>query len=205
MRKFKWKDCHAPPNTKIAYIVDQETFRSNVVFVTGRNGRLYQYNKVTGVWHQHNQSPHLVLYRSPGTTMRPSSVSLTGSLFMFSEDGGLIEYHYNSFDGWEWIEHGTPSPDVTFVGAPGPSFDSTQLFLIGSDGNVYLRYLEERVWKWKNYFSPFSFSMDMERQHERGKSDLNKLGCSYQPLHQSAQNLISQNEICDDKVTHLDA
>ncbi|KAF5196380.1 Large neutral amino acids transporter small subunit like [Thalictrum thalictroides] len=51
LRKFKWKDCRKLPNTKIAYIVDQEMFRDNIVFAVGRNGRLYQYNKVTELWH----------------------------------------------------------------------------------------------------------------------------------------------------------
>ncbi|PQM35795.1 hypothetical protein Pyn_13721 [Prunus yedoensis var. nudiflora] len=123
LRKFKWKDCRNPPNTKIASIVDQELHRENIVFVVGRNGRLYQYNKVTELWHEHYQSQHLILSRLPGTAMRPSLVSLTGSLFMLSVDGGLVEYHWNTFDGWNWVEHGSPDKVVTFVGSPGPSFE----------------------------------------------------------------------------------
>ncbi|KAF2287404.1 hypothetical protein GH714_039833 [Hevea brasiliensis] len=37
LRKFKWKDCRNPPNTKVASIVDQELFRENIVFVIGRS------------------------------------------------------------------------------------------------------------------------------------------------------------------------
>lgn len=154
LRKFKWKDCQSPPDTKIAFIVDQEVFRRNIIFVVGRNGRLYQYNRITELWHKHYQSPHLVLSRSPGTAMRPSPLSLTGSLFMVSEHGGLVEYHFSPQDGWEWVEHGTPHRDVTLVGAPGPCFDGAQLFVVGSDGHVYRRHLDKRTWGWTSHGHP---------------------------------------------------
>lgn len=155
LRKFKWKDCKNPPGTKVASIVDQEGFRENVVFVVGRNGRLYQYNKATQLWHEHYQSQHLVLSTSPGTATRSLTESLKGSLFMISEDGGLVEYRWSSTDGWNWIEHGTPLTSVALVGAPGPCFGGTQLFLIGSNGNVYLRYLDQEEWKWRHCGFPF--------------------------------------------------
>lgn len=155
LRKFKWKDCRNPPGIKIASIVDQEGFRENIVFVIGKNGRLYQYNKVTELWHEHYQSQHLVLSGSPGTAMRPSTESLRGSLFMLSEDGGLVEYQWTWTDGWNWIEHGPPHTNVNLVGAPGPCFGGTQLFLIGSDGNVYIRYLDQGEWKWRDSGFPF--------------------------------------------------
>ncbi|ONI13965.1 hypothetical protein PRUPE_4G254900 [Prunus persica] len=169
LRKFKWKDCRNPPNTKIASIVDQELLRENIVFVVGRNGRLYQYNKVTELWHEHYQSQHLILSRLPGTAMRSSLLSLTGSLFMLSVDGGLVEYHWNTFDGWNWVEHGSPHKVVTLVGSPGPSFEGNQLFLIGSNGNVYLRYMDEMTWRWKNCGFPFSRNANVEdRRGEEG-------------------------------------
>ncbi|CAM0880921.1 unnamed protein product [Alopecurus aequalis] len=154
LRKFKWKDCHSPPDTKIAFIVDQEVFRRNIIFVVGRNGRMYQYNRITELWHQHYQSPHLVLSRSPGTAMRPSPLSLAGSIFMVSENGGLVEYHFTPQDGWEWVEHGTPHRDVTLVVAPGPCFDGAHLFVIGSDGHVYRRHLDKRTWRWTSHGHP---------------------------------------------------
>ncbi|KAL8491854.1 hypothetical protein ACS0TY_023451 [Phlomoides rotata] len=155
LRKFKWKDCKNPPGIKIASIVDQEGFRNNIVFVTGENGRLYQYNKVTHLWHQHYQSQHLVLSTSLGTAMRSSVRTLRGSLFMLSEDGGLVEYQWSPMEGWNWIEHGSPHTNVTLVGAPGPCFGGSQLFLIGSDGSVYLRYLDLGEWKWSNCGFPY--------------------------------------------------
>lgn len=155
LRKFKWKDCRNPQNTKVASIVDKELFRENIVFVIGRNGRLYQYNKVTELWHEHQQSQHLILSRSLGCAIRSTPLSLTGSLFMFSEDGRLVEYHWNAWDGWNWVEHGTPYMDVTLVGSPGPCFEGNQLFLIGSNGNVYLRYMEKSTWRWKNCGYPY--------------------------------------------------
>lgn len=155
MRKFKWKDCHSPPDTRIAFIVDQEVFRRNIIFVVGRNGRLYQYNRITELWHRHYQSPHLVLSRSPGTAVRPLPHSLAGSLFMVSEHGGLVEYHFSPQDGWEWVEHGTPHHDVTLVGAPGPCFDGAQLFVVGSDGHAYRRHLDaRRTWRWTSHGHP---------------------------------------------------
>ena len=164
LRKFKWKDCHSPPDTKIAFIVDQEVFRRNIIFVVGRNGRLYQYNRVTELWHRHYQSPHLVLSRTPGTAMRPSPLSLAGSLFMVSEHGGLVEYHFSPKDGWEWVEHGTPHRDVTLVGAPGPCFDGSQLFVVGSDGHVYRRHMEGRTWRWTSHGHPPSEPAAVDEQ-----------------------------------------
>lgn len=161
---MKWKDCRNPSNTKIASIVDQEGFRENIVFVVGRDKQLYQYNKVTGIWHGHYQSRHLVLSRQPGTAMRDSSHSLTGSLFMISEDGRLVEYHWSPLDGWDWVEHGSPCLGVTLVGSTGPCFGGNQLFLIGSNGNVYLRYLDHVTWKWSNCGFPH---MGNEKHHEK--------------------------------------
>lgn len=136
------------------------------MFVIGSNGRLYQYNKVTELWHEHYQSQHLVLSRITGTAMRPSLLSLTGSLFMLSVDGGLVEYHWNSMDGWNWVEHGTPNKAV-LVGAPGPSLEGNQLFLIGSNGNVYLRYMDQMTWRWKNCGFPFLGNSIVEDQRQK--------------------------------------
>jgi hypothetical protein len=135
--------------------VDQEVFRRNIIFVVGRNGGLYQYNRITELWHKHYQSPHLVLSRSPGTAVRPSLQSVAGSLFMVSEHGGLVEYYFSPQDRWEWVEHGTPHRDVTLVGAPGPCFDGAQLFIVGSDGRVYRRHLDSRrTWRWTSHGHP---------------------------------------------------
>ncbi|KAD4384466.1 hypothetical protein E3N88_24634 [Mikania micrantha] len=154
LKKLKWKDCRNPSNTKIASIVDQEVFRENIVFVVGTDGHLYQYNKVTGLWHGHHQPLHMVLSRQPGTAMRGSQKSLSGSLFMISEDGRLVEYYWNPMDGWGWVEHGSPSPGVTLVGSTGPCLAGNQLFLIGSNGNVYLRYWDQTIWKWSDFGFP---------------------------------------------------
>ncbi|PIN13388.1 hypothetical protein CDL12_13989 [Handroanthus impetiginosus] len=169
LRKFKWKDCKTPPGMKIASIVDQEGFRDNIVFVVATNGRLFQYNKVTELWHEHYQSQHLVLSRSPGTAMRTSTVSLKGSLFMISEDGGLVEYQWSSLDGWTWIEHGTPYSNVALVGAPGPCFRGTELFLIGSDGNVHMRYLDQGEWKWRDCGYPY---MEYKVEDKTGNGEI---------------------------------
>ncbi|XP_052179132.1 uncharacterized protein LOC127792604 [Diospyros lotus] len=205
LKKFKWKDCRNPPNIKVAAIVDQEVFRENIVFVLGRNGLLFQYNKVTEKWHEHSKSPHLVLGRLPGTAMRsPSSSSLTGSLFMLSEDGGLVEYHWNTMDGWNWVEHGTPHKSVTLVGSPGPCFQGNQLFLIGSDGNVYLRYLDKTTWKWKNCGFPQMENnlLEEEREVER------KLGeaetCVGEDVADTLEEIKeSLNQNCDSKVSPI--
>ncbi|KAK6144061.1 hypothetical protein DH2020_020881 [Rehmannia glutinosa] len=78
-----------------------------------------------------------------------------GLSFMLSEDGGLVEYQWSSTDGWNWIEHGQPRTNVTLVGAPGPCFRGSELFLIGSDGNVYIRYLDQGEWKWGDCGFPY--------------------------------------------------
>ncbi|GAA0143010.1 hypothetical protein LIER_03787 [Lithospermum erythrorhizon] len=155
---FKWKNCKNPQIVRIACIVDQEEFRRNIVIVVGKNGRLYQYNKITELWHEHYQSKHLSLSRVPGTTMRPSSSLTKGSIFMTSVDGGLVQYKFDSVDGgWKWIEHGTPSTSVILAGSPGPCFSGLQLFVIGSDGGVYLRYYDDQaIWRWKNLAFPYT-------------------------------------------------
>ncbi|PSR90173.1 Large neutral amino acids transporter small subunit like [Actinidia chinensis var. chinensis] len=200
LRKFKWKDCRNPPNTKVASIVDQEVFRENIVFVIGRNGRLYQFNKVTELWHEHRQSQHLVLSRLPGTAMRQSSQSLTGSLFMLSEDGGLVEYHWNAMEGWNWVEHGTPHRSVTLVGSPGPCVQGNQLFLIGSDGNVYLRYLDQTTWKWKNCGFPHVERNGNEDQGQVGDNLGSEEVCTSEDF---AAGFEKNEENCDPKVAPI--
>ncbi|XP_076915744.1 uncharacterized protein LOC143575195 [Bidens hawaiensis] len=166
LKKLKWKDCRNPSSTKVASIIDQEVFRENIVFVVGLDGNLYQYNKVTGLWHGHQQSRHMVLSRQPRTAMRGSLHSLSGSLFMLSEDGMLIEYYWNPMDGWGWMEHGSPSPRVTLVGSTGPCLVGNHLFLIGSDGNVYLRYWDQTVWEWSNCGFPSKENIVGENREE---------------------------------------
>ena len=204
LRKFKWKDCQNPPNTKVASIVDQELFRDNIVFVIGRNGKLYQYNKVTELWHEHYQSQHLILSRLPGTAMRASSQSLTGSLFMLSEDGGLVEYHWNTGVGWNWIEHGTPNKGVTLITSPSPCFEGNQLFLIGSDGKVYVRYMDKMTWRWKNCGFPYLGKLMDEDQTQEGGNDDNEEVCMDKDFAASLENVAEKysdyNRNCDPKV-----
>lgn len=194
LRKFKWKDCRNPSDSKIAGIVDQELFRENIVFVVGRDGQLYQYNKVTGLWHRHYQSQHMVLSRHPGTAMRPSSQSLTGSLFMISEDGRLIEYHWNPMDGWNWVEHGTPGIGVTLVGSTGPCVGGNQLFLIGSNGNVYLRYMDQVTWKWSDCGFPYMGNIVGENCHEE------KVCIDQELRDKTHQECKKEADSCDPKV-----
>ncbi|XP_074579716.1 uncharacterized protein LOC141836182 isoform X2 [Curcuma longa] len=198
LRKFQWKDCYSPPDTTIAFIVDQEIFRKNIIFVVGHNGGLYQYNRITELWHKHYQSPHLVLSGAPGTAIRPSELALAGSIFMISEAGGLVEYHWDSLDGWVWVEHGIPYRDVLLVGAPGPCFDGTQLFLIGSDGQVYRRHSDQKTWKWTCHGYPYhEHSVSEDR---RSKVDAN---CA---IHEEKNNLHYShihNRNCNEKVAPI--
>ncbi|GLJ51702.1 hypothetical protein SUGI_1098840 [Cryptomeria japonica] len=154
LRKFVWQDCGQPDNAQVASIADQELLRYNVVFVIGNDGHLYQYNRVTKLWYEHDQAPHLVLSRLPGVVVRPSFMSMSASLFMRSEDGGLVEFHWHTRDGWKWIVHGIPEKDVTLSTAPGPSFDGNQLFVIGTNGEVYNRYIDDSTWKWRKFGFP---------------------------------------------------
>lgn len=159
---------------------------------------------MTELWHEHHQSQHLVLSRLPGTAMRPSFFSLTGSLFMLSEDGGLVEYHWNAWNGWNWVEHGTPSKDVTFVAPPSPCIRGNQLFLIGSDGNIYLRYMDQLIWRWKNCGFPQNGDGDTRDQTEMGANDRMQEVCMDNDLTANLGiNLESpndQNRKCDPKV-----
>ncbi|XP_027360491.1 uncharacterized protein LOC113868792 isoform X2 [Abrus precatorius] len=203
MGKFKWKDCRNPQNVKVASIVDQELFRENIVFVTGRNGRLYQYNKVTDLWHEHYQSRHLILSQFPGTVIRQSSKSLSGSLFMLSREGGLVEYHWNTWYSWNWVEHGTPYKGVTLVGSPGPSFEGNQLLLIGSDGKVYLRYMDNNAWKWKDYGFPSMRNKIVEAHSEGGINEEKAVqidGKCASGLNKDQENHDDLNFNCDSKV-----
>ena len=167
--------------------------RDKVIFVIGRNGRLYQYNTLSGLWHEHHQSQHLILSRLPGTAIRPS-LSMECSLFMISQDGGLFEYHWNSLDGWVWFEHGTPNEEVNIAGAPGPSFEGHQLFVVGSDGKVYLRFFNGGEWKWRDYGFPDSETIKVELDGaEELKHQRNKRLCHEKESVHNAEN-------CDAKV-----
>ncbi|KAK9079396.1 hypothetical protein SSX86_001067 [Deinandra increscens subsp. villosa] len=194
LKKLKWKDCRNPANTKIASIVDQEVFRENIVFVVGIDGHLYQYNKVTGLWHRHHQSRHMVLSRQPGTAMRGSRQSLSGSLFMISEDGRLIEYYWNPMDGWGWVEHGSPCPGVTLVGSTGPCVGGNQVFLVGSDGNAYLRYWDRTIWKWGDCGFPSAGNIVGENREEEEV-------CVDQEIRvKTRKEYQTESESCDPKV-----
>uniref|UniRef100_A0A2P2JD22 Uncharacterized protein LOC105648304 n=1 Tax=Rhizophora mucronata TaxID=61149 RepID=A0A2P2JD22_RHIMU len=204
LRNFKWKDCQNPPSTKVASIVDQELFRQNIVFVIGGNGRLYQYNKVSELWHEHYQSQHLILARLPGTAMRSSSSSLAGSLLMLSEDGGLVEYQWNTGDGWNWVEHGRPNKGVTLITPPSPCFEGNQLFLVGSDGKVYMRYLDQGTWKWKNCGFPNVGKLMHEHQTATKGKDGNRESCIdgelAAGLEKDSENLDDHDGNCNPKV-----
>ncbi|CAN0901812.1 hypothetical protein LINGRAHAP2_LOCUS21618 [Linum grandiflorum] len=198
LRKFKWKDCSSPPNTKVATIIDQELFRRNIIFVTGKNGRLYQYNKVTELWHEHYQSQHLSLSRLLGTAMRSSlhASSLAGSLFMLSEDGGLVEYHWKSGEGWNWIEHGTPNKGVSFTTSPSPCFERNLLFLVGTDGKVYVRYMDEMTWKWRSCGFPYIGKDEDEAGGAESCMDKDFAA----KLEKEEESLHEHNQHCDPKV-----
>ncbi|KAL5182015.1 hypothetical protein HKD37_01G002787 [Glycine soja] len=203
LKKLKWKDCRNPPDAKVACIVDQELFRKNIVFVIGINGRLYQYNKVTDLWHEHYHSQHLVLSQFSGTVIRPSLKTLSGSLFMLSREGGLVEYQWSSLYGWNWVEHGTPNRGVTLVGSTGPSFEGNQLFLIGSDGKVYLRYMDKMAWKWKDCGFPYVGNKLVEA-HRHGGFQKEKVDCidedSASYLKKDQGNFGDLSIKCDSKV-----
>lgn len=132
--------------------------------------------------------------------MRPSALSLQSSLFMVSEAGGLVEYHWNSLDGWMWIEHGTPNEGVTIVGAPGPSFEDHQLFLVGSDGKVHLRYFDLGDWKWRNFGFPNLESRSVEQEREE-KLKHQRENC----LNDNAEKAKARkmNKSCDPKVIFI--
>lgn len=132
-------------------------------------------------------------------------MSLKGSIFMLSDEGGLVEYQWNPYDGWNWIEHGTPCTNVTLVGSPGPCFGGTELFLIGSDGNVYLRYFDQRTWKWRDCGFPYLGNKidNNERQVEEKSRDeeicIDKdFDASFEKVE---ENLQATNKNCDLKVS----
>ena len=129
-------------------------------------------------------------------------MSLTGSLFMLSEDGGLVEYHWNSLDGWNWVEHGAPNKGVTLVGSPGPPFEDKILFLIGSDGNVYLRYMDQMTWKWKNCSFPYVGNTE-DHQQEAGNDRMQGvcLDEDFAGNSEQSERLNDASKDCDPKVS----
>ncbi|KAK4438684.1 hypothetical protein Salat_0202900 [Sesamum alatum] len=69
----------------------------------------------------------------------------------------LAQYHRGAINGLElsaFKESGLHT-NVTLVGATTPCFGGNELFLIVSDGNVYLRYLDQEEWKWKDCGFPY--------------------------------------------------
>ncbi|KAH9295138.1 hypothetical protein KI387_038726, partial [Taxus chinensis] len=221
LRKFVWQDCGQPHNTQVVSIVDQELLRYNVVFVIGNDGRLYQYNRVTNLWHEHEQAPHLLLSRLPGVVVRPSFMSMSGSIFMRSEDGGLVEFQWHTRDGWKWIVHGIPIKDVTLSTAPGPSFDGNQLFVIGTNGEVYNRYIDDSTWRWRGFgfpspeiISPFPNESLRDIAYKEQKLQSNYKGQNKDSRHDTkhhngpgptagAQHIYFIDIDCDEKVAPL--
>ena len=73
---------------------------------------------------------------------------------MLSKEGGLVEYHWNTGDGWNWIEHGTPNKGVSLITSPSPCFEGNQLLLVGSDGKVYVRYMGQNDMEMEELWLP---------------------------------------------------
>ncbi|CAM6104128.1 unnamed protein product [Calypogeia fissa] len=154
MRQFLWRDCGHPANTRVAVILDQETLRYRVVFVAGLDGRLYHFNRVTRQWISHHQPSNVLLSPVTGTVIRPNIQSTRGSLFLRTEDGGLIEFHWDTYEGWKWTDHGFPEPGVTLATAPGPNISNKRLFVVGSDGRLFSRFWDEARWAWFDHGHP---------------------------------------------------
>jgi hypothetical protein len=123
---------------------------------------------------------------------------------MLSEDGGLVEYHWNTGVGWNWIEHGTPNKGVTLITSPSPCFEGNQLFLIGSDGKVYVRYMDKMTWRWKNCGFPYVGKLMNEDQTQEGGNDDNEEVCMDKDFAASLENVAEKysdyNRNCDPKV-----
>ncbi|BBN02887.1 hypothetical protein MPTK1_2g18990 [Marchantia polymorpha subsp. ruderalis] len=154
LRQFAWRDCGHPPNTEVAAILDQETLRYRVVFVVGADGKLYHFNRVTRLWISHFQPNNVLLSPITGTVVRPNIQSTRGSLFMRSEDGGLVEFHWDTFAGWKWTDHSFPDYKVTLSTSPGPNIGNKRLFVVGSDGKLYSRFWDETRWSWCDHGHP---------------------------------------------------
>lgn len=139
--------------------------------------------------------------------MRPSSLSLTGSLFMLSEDGGLVEYHWSTGEGWNWVEHGTPNKGVTLITSPSPCFEGNQLFLIGSDGKVYMRYMDQMTWSWKNCGFPYVRKTRDEYQRQEEAGEKNEEVCIDKDisasLEKDAEAFSDLNGKCNAKVSMI--
>lgn len=88
---------------------------------------------------------------------------------------------------------------MALVGSPGPCFLGNQLFLVGSDGRVYLRYLEsdQSMWKWKDYSFPYMTGQTIKKS---GKEDLN-INEDFSPSSRKIEeDLHGVNRNCDPKV-----
>ncbi|XP_024540156.1 uncharacterized protein LOC112349635 [Selaginella moellendorffii] len=164
-RAFSWKNCGHPPDTPVAAIVDQEVFRYRVIFVIGTNGKLYQFNRVTSFWHTYQQQPtQLRLSPIPGVVYRPSFLSTSGSLFMRSENGNLVEFGWDSANGWFWSDHGTPAPNSYVATSPGPCMDEDgSVFVVSSTGRVHARQLFGGKWRWRDFGHPLAGESDEKR------------------------------------------
>ncbi|KHN35095.1 hypothetical protein glysoja_004861 [Glycine soja] len=183
---------------------ERKVTTEDTLFFVSKTGRLMKLmNKVTDLWHEHYHSQHLVLSQFTGTVIRPSLKTLSGSLFMVSREGGVVEFQWSSSYGWNWVEHGTPNRGVTLVGSPGTSSEGNQLLLIGSDGKVYLRYMDKMAWMWKDCGFPYVGNKLVEA-HKHGGFQKEKVDCidedSASYLKKDQGNFCDPNIKCDSKV-----
>eukprot|EP00249_Psilotum_nudum_P011412 c23156_g1_i1 orf=71-1756(+) len=179
LHRFSWKDCGHPSTAYVSFILDQEVLRYRVVFVVGSDGQLYHFNRVTQNWHAHSQPVHIVLSRIPGTVIRPTYESMVGSLFMRSEDGELVEFHWDNSDGWTWIDHGAPESGIALATSPGPSLGSWRLFVIASNGHVFSRYFVGNQWIWVDHKYPSAefplLDPPFSGQHSHGEAQQDEM------------------------------
>lgn len=119
---------------------------------------------------------------------------------MLLENGGLVEYHWDSQHGWIWVEHGLPDRNLTFVGAPGPSLWDSQLFLVGSDGQVYRRYMDQETWKWARHGFPYQVNASVEFQATSTSDEEYFAHNGMDTQKEAREDIQSINSSCDDKV-----
>jgi hypothetical protein len=128
------------------------SFNQLQVWLTGIDGHLYAHYYNQSGWHtdDHGNGGAASFYGTPAVTTYWDGSFNQLQVWLTGNDGHLYAHYYNQ-SGWHTDDHGNGGA-ASFYGAPAVttywdgSFNQIQVWLTGSDDNLYAHYYDQSGW-----------------------------------------------------------
>lgn len=175
--QWTWKDQGTPlegvdvifdPSAVYYEISGSSALKSISVFVTGSNGKLYEFNRrlenMAGTWVDHGKPQDTSTSQEPvdiASSPDAKKYEITQSaqseirvkIFVNGVDGQLYELDCKpGDDSKEWLNHGRPGPSNSLIKLESRPFalvygdDDSKIFVKGNDGNLWIYDKETGSW-----------------------------------------------------------